>query len=48
MDWWTLGILLYEMLTGFTPFADANPYETYKRIAVGYYEFPADVSMAAR
>ena len=32
----------------YPPFYDANPYDIYKRIAIGYYEFPANVSMAAR
>jgi hypothetical protein len=32
----------------YPPFYDSNPYDIYRRIAVGYYEFPQNVSMAAR
>ena len=32
----------------YPPFYDTNPYDIYKRIAIGYYEFPANVSMTGR
>jgi serine/threonine protein kinase len=29
VDWWALGILLYEMIHGYTPFFDTNQYVTF-------------------
>lgn len=32
VDWWALGILLYEFITGYPPFWHSNPLEIYKQI----------------
>jgi serine/threonine protein kinase len=32
VDWWTLGILVYEMLAGFPPFQDEDPMNIYRKI----------------
>jgi len=35
VDWWTLGILLYEMVASFPPFYDEKPINTYRKIIKG-------------
>jgi len=40
VDWWALGILIYEMLAGYPPFYDENPFGIYQKILAGKIEFP--------
>lgn len=40
VDWWTLGILMYEMLYGFTPFRGTSQNDTFNRIEKGVVKFP--------
>ncbi|TVY13381.1 cAMP-dependent protein kinase catalytic subunit [Lachnellula arida] len=42
VDWWALGILIYEFLTGYPPFWNANPIEIYKQIVSKPVHFPTD------
>ena len=37
---WALGVLIYEMLAGYPPFFDENPYGIYQKILAGRLEFP--------
>ena len=48
VDWWALGVLIFEMLAGYPPFYDDNPLGIYQKIMDGYYEFPPHVEPKAR
>jgi protein kinase A len=41
VDWWALGILVYEMLIGQPPFWDQNPMRIYEQIITGHIRFPS-------
>ena len=40
VDWWTLGILIYEMIVGQPPFCDDEPMGIYQKILAGNVVFP--------
>mmetsp|Transcript_20107 Transcript_20107/g.33528 ORF Transcript_20107/g.33528 Transcript_20107/m.33528 type:complete len:475 (+) Transcript_20107:52-1476(+) len=42
VDWWTLGILMYEMLFGYTPFKGSNQNGTFANIVNNEIKFPDD------
>ncbi|KAJ3192005.1 hypothetical protein HK101_007181 [Irineochytrium annulatum] len=48
VDWWTLGILLYEMLSGLPPFYDEDVNEMYKKILKQELKFTDDFGSAAQ
>jgi serum/glucocorticoid-regulated kinase 2 len=48
VDWWTLGVLLYEMLTGLPPFYDENVNTMYQRILHDPLRFPEDMPADAK
>ncbi|KAE9195482.1 hypothetical protein PF001_g21352 [Phytophthora fragariae] len=41
-DWWSLGIVIYEMLVGESPFYDENEHKMLSRIAYSDVVFPSD------
>jgi len=47
VDWWTLGIFIYEMLASYPPFYDEDPMKTYAKIMHGSITFPSQNSKEA-
>lgn len=47
-DWWGLGILLFEMITGHAPFMDPNPFKLYEKIVNNSVVFPANFDSTAQ
>ncbi|KAI9729821.1 MAG: serine/threonine protein kinase, AGC [Cirrosporium novae-zelandiae] len=48
VDWWALGILIYEFIVGQPPFWDQNPMKIYEQIVQGHLRFPHGISREAR
>ena len=48
VDWWSLGTLLYEMITGLPPYYNTNVNTMYEKILNAKLSFPAFVSPNAR
>ena len=43
MDWWALGILIFEMLAGFSPFYGESTQDTYEKILDCNFTWPRSV-----
>lgn len=48
VDWWALGVLVYEMLAGYPPFYDENPFGIYQKILAGRVEYPRHIDQKAK
>ncbi|XP_023346343.1 serine/threonine-protein kinase tricorner [Eurytemora carolleeae] len=47
-DWWSLGVIMFEMLIGYPPFCSETPQETYKKVMNWResLEFPPEVPIS--
>ena len=47
-DWWSLGVIMFEMLIGYPPFCSETPQETYNKIMNWRrtLEFPPEVPIS--
>ena len=48
VDWWALGILIFEMMSGYPPFYDNEPMGIYKKIIASIIEFPKFFDVKAK
>lgn len=48
VDWWACGVLLYELLTGVTPFGDEDTVKIYQNILECKLKFPSDFDHDAK
>jgi protein kinase A len=48
VDWWALGVLIYEMLSGHTPFRGANAAAIYQKVLYFEPKFPSSFTENAR
>ena len=44
VDWWAFGVLLYEMVAGYSPFFADQPIQMYEKIVSGKVRFPPHFS----
>lgn len=48
VDWWTFGVLIYEMVAGYPPFYDEEASGTYQKILDCKLSFPSHFSRSAK
>ena len=45
VDWWALGVLVFEMVVGYPPFQDRNMFDLYDKIVEENVEWPIDLEI---
>jgi serine/threonine protein kinase len=48
VDWWAVGVLLFEMIFGHVPFYNTNIHQMYESIVTGELKFPKNASLYVR
>lgn len=48
VDWWAIGVLIYEMAAGYPPFYADNPFAVYQKILHSSIKFPTGLPASTR
>ena len=48
VDWWALGVLMFEMLAGYPPYYDDNSFNIYEKILSGKIEWPKHIDAVTK
>lgn len=48
VDWWALGVLIFEMIAGYPPFYDESPFGIYQKVLAGRVDFPRHFDVKAK
>ncbi|XP_028177455.1 cAMP-dependent protein kinase catalytic subunit beta-like [Ostrinia nubilalis] len=40
VDWWSMGVLIYEMVAGYPPFYSSDPMKLYEKVLAGQFKTP--------
>lgn len=48
VDWWAVGIFIFEMIAGYTPFYADEPMQIYEKITIGKFKFTVEFTTEAR
>jgi serine/threonine protein kinase len=48
VDWWSLGVLFFELMSGYPPFYDEDPLLIYQKILAGKVTFPRHFNIYAK
>lgn len=48
VDWWSMGVLLFELCAGYSPFVARQPMQIYENIVAARYKLPDHFSYDIR
>lgn len=48
VDWWALGVLIYEMIAAFPPFYSSEPIKLYEKILTGQFKTPENMTQVCK